>query len=48
VTERSPGFIATDFAQSVTNPAIRDAIARRAREIRIPPEAIARPQTPSS
>jgi NADP-dependent 3-hydroxy acid dehydrogenase YdfG len=42
VTEVSPGMIATDFAQSMTDPALRDASARRGAEIGISPQAIAR------
>ena len=42
VTEVSPGFVATDFASSMTDAAMREAIAKRAADIAIPPEAIAR------
>ncbi|CAO3448203.1 Short chain dehydrogenase [Azospirillum argentinense] len=42
VTEISPGFVATDFAASMTDPAIREAMAKRAATVSIPPEAIAR------
>lgn len=42
VTEVSPGFVATDFADSMTDPAIRDAIKKQAAEMAISPAAIAR------
>jgi NADP-dependent 3-hydroxy acid dehydrogenase YdfG len=42
VTGVSPGFVRTNFTDSVTDPAIRDALAARAGDIAIPPEAIAR------
>ncbi len=42
VTEVSPGMVATDFASSMTDPAVRDAMAKRAAEVAIPPEAVAR------
>ena len=41
VTEISPGFVSTNFAGSITDEAVREAIERRASEIAIPPEAIA-------
>ena len=42
VTEISPGMVATDFASSMTDPAVREAMAKRTAEVAIPPEAIAR------
>jgi len=42
VTEISPGIVATDFAKSMTDPAMRDAMAQRAADVSIPPDAIAR------
>ena len=42
VTEVSPGFVATDFADSMTDPAIRDAIKKQAAQMAISPAAIAR------
>lgn len=42
VTEVSPGMIATNFAESITEPSIKDAIKLRSAAIAIPPEAIAR------
>lgn len=42
VTEVSPGFVATDFADSMTDPAVRSAIKQQAAQMAIPPEAIAR------
>jgi NADP-dependent 3-hydroxy acid dehydrogenase YdfG len=42
VTEVSPGMIATDFANSMTDPAVKAAIERRTAALAIPPEAIAR------
>ncbi|MBR0800648.1 SDR family oxidoreductase [Bradyrhizobium jicamae] len=42
VTEVSPGMIATDFASSMTDPAVREAIESRAKGIAISPDAIAR------
>ncbi|MDQ1079614.1 NADP-dependent 3-hydroxy acid dehydrogenase YdfG [Pseudoroseomonas cervicalis] len=42
VTEISPGMIATEFSESMTDAAARAATRARAAEIGIPPEAIAR------
>lgn len=42
VTEISPGMISTDFANSMTDPVVKAAMAKRAAEVAIPPEAIAR------
>ncbi|MCX5496161.1 SDR family oxidoreductase [Kaistia dalseonensis] len=42
VTEVSPGMIATEFAGSITDPAVKQAIAERLADIAIPPAAIAR------
>ena len=42
VTEVSPGMIATDFANSITDPTVKDAIEKRMAALAIPPEAIAR------
>ena len=38
----SPGFVDTDLAVSITDPAVRAAIKERAAAVAIPPEAIAR------
>lgn len=42
VTEVSPGMVATDFADSMTDEAAREATRKRASAIAIPPEAVAR------
>ena len=42
VTEVSPGFVATDFAESMTDPAIKAAIKQRGEGMAIPPAARAR------
>ena len=42
VTEVSPGFVATNFSGSVTDPAVRSAIEARSAAIAISPDAIAR------
>ena len=42
VTEVSPGFIDTEFASSIGDPAVRAAIERRKEAIAIGPDAIAR------
>lgn len=42
VTGISPGFVRTDFAESMTDPAVKAQIRQRMDEIAIPPEAIAR------
>lgn len=42
VTGISPGFVQTNFADSMTNPAIKAQIVEKMAEIAIPPAAIAR------
>jgi NADP-dependent 3-hydroxy acid dehydrogenase YdfG len=42
VTEISPGMISTDFGSSMTDPALKEAMAKRAADVAIPPESIAR------
>lgn len=42
VTEISPGMISTDFACSITDPAVKSAIGERASGVAIPPTSIAR------
>ena len=42
VTEISPGMISTDFASSMSDPAVKTAIQKRVAELAIPPESIAR------
>ncbi len=42
VTEISPGYVATDFADSITDPAVRSRIEQRKADFAIPPEAVAR------
>ena len=42
VTEISPGMISTDFASSITDPAVKSAIEERASKLAIPPASIAR------
>lgn len=42
VTGISPGFVRTGFAQSMTNPEVRNQTVQRMKEIGLPPEAIAR------
>jgi len=42
VTEISPGMIATDFASSMTDPAVIAAMAQRTKSVAIAPESIAR------
>ena len=42
VTEISPGMIATEFTDGITDQAIREATASQANAIAIPPDAIAR------
>jgi NADP-dependent 3-hydroxy acid dehydrogenase YdfG len=42
VTGISPGFVQTNFADSMTNPAVKAQIVERMGEIAIPPAAIAR------
>ena len=41
VTGISPGFVKTNLADSIKDPAIKKAIAEKAEQIAIPPEAIA-------
>jgi len=41
-TAISPGFVRTDLADSIDNPEVREQIRRRAEEIAIPPQAVAR------
>lgn len=42
VTEISPGFVATDFGDSIDDAELRSAIAKRKEQLAIPPEAIGR------
>lgn len=42
VTVVSPGFVQTDFAESMTDPEVKAAILQRRDQIAIPPDAIAR------
>lgn len=42
VTEVSPGMVASDFGNSITDRAMKEAIGKRVGEIAIPPVAIAR------
>jgi NADP-dependent 3-hydroxy acid dehydrogenase YdfG len=42
VTEVSPGMVATNFGDSITDQASKEAIAKRLSTIAIPPDAIAR------
>lgn len=42
VTEISPGMISTNFAESMTDPAVREAMGKRIGDIAISPDAIAR------
>ena len=42
VTGISPGFVRTDFADSISNPEVRGQIVQMGDEIAIPPDAIAR------
>lgn len=42
VTEVSPGFVDTDFADSISDPGVRAGIEKRKREFAIGPDAIAR------
>jgi NADP-dependent 3-hydroxy acid dehydrogenase YdfG len=42
VTEISPGMISTNFADSLTDPAVREVIGKRMSDIAISPAAIAR------
>jgi NADP-dependent 3-hydroxy acid dehydrogenase YdfG len=38
----SPGFVATDFVESITDKVVKAAIKQRGAGMAIPPEAIAR------
>lgn len=42
VTEVSPGMISTNFSDSMTDEAVKDAMAKRVAEVAISPDAIAR------
>ena len=42
VTEVSPGFVATDFTDSIGDAEVRQLIEKRKAEFAIPPEAVAR------
>jgi NADP-dependent 3-hydroxy acid dehydrogenase YdfG len=42
VTNISPGFVRTDFASSMTDPAVRSVIEERMCDIGLTPDAIAR------
>jgi len=42
VTEISPGMIATDFASSMTDPAVKEAMQKRIAHVAISPLSIAR------
>ncbi len=42
VTGVSPGYVRTEFADSITDPTVRAQIAGTSNDIAIPPEAIAR------
>jgi len=42
VTEVSPGMVATNFGDSITDQGVKEAIAKRLGQIAISPEAIAR------
>ena len=42
VTGISPGFVATDFAESMSDPEMKAAVIERMGKIAIPPDAIAR------
>lgn len=42
VTEISPGMISTNFMESMTDPVIKEAMAKRLGEVAISPDAIAR------
>jgi NADP-dependent 3-hydroxy acid dehydrogenase YdfG len=42
VTMVSPGYVGTDFAESITSPEVRARIAASIAQLAIPPEAIAR------
>jgi NADP-dependent 3-hydroxy acid dehydrogenase YdfG len=42
VTMVSPGYVATEFADSITSPAVRAQVATTGAEFAMPPEAVAR------
>jgi NADP-dependent 3-hydroxy acid dehydrogenase YdfG len=42
VTVISPGYVGTEFAESITDPAVRAQIVATGDQLAIPPEAIAR------
>jgi NADP-dependent 3-hydroxy acid dehydrogenase YdfG len=42
VTMVSPGYVATEFADSITSPAVRAQVATTGAELAMPPEAVAR------
>lgn len=42
VTEISPGMISTDFASSMTDPTVKEAMGKRIADVTIPPASIAR------
>lgn len=42
VTEVSPGMISTNFASSITDPTVKEAIGERVSKVAIPPSSIAR------
>jgi NADP-dependent 3-hydroxy acid dehydrogenase YdfG len=42
VTMVSPGYVATEFADSITSPAVRAQITASSAELAMPPEAVAR------
>ncbi|WP_174273242.1 SDR family oxidoreductase [Sphingomonas bacterium] len=42
VTEVSPGMVATNFGDSITDQATKEAMAQRSGDVAIPPDAIAR------
>jgi NADP-dependent 3-hydroxy acid dehydrogenase YdfG len=42
VTEISPGMISTNFADSMTDPAVKEAMSKRIGDVAISPDAIAR------
>ncbi|MGJ5180213.1 SDR family oxidoreductase [Bradyrhizobium oligotrophicum] len=42
VTEVSPGMVATNFGDSITDQAVKEAIGKRLGDIAIPPDAVAR------
>ncbi len=42
VTEISPGMVASNFGDSITDQGVKEAMGKRIRDVAIPPEAIAR------